>query len=208
MREAVAQIRAAWYGAAAGSVGAGGRQSDRKVAVNCEGLVNKAIREAQQMVEGFKGLGVWGDLRCRAPEGDGAVLQFGYSGQVEADDADGWDDSVAKRLAKKQCLHIEAEQPSLAGQFAMTAGEKPVDLRQHRRSPIKVLELSCASAAPRVLRWVDCDVIAQADLETPMIGLIESTDHMSAQGIEPAVIDDAEALTAHTNDEQPVAGSV
>ena len=60
MRDAVAQIRAAWYGAPAGSVGAGGGSAPRKKAVRCKGLINKAIQEAQQMIDGFKGLGVWG----------------------------------------------------------------------------------------------------------------------------------------------------
>ena len=45
-------IRAAWYGAPAGSEGAG---PQAKAAVNCAGLINKAIAEAQKMVDGFKG---------------------------------------------------------------------------------------------------------------------------------------------------------
>ena len=69
-------------------VGAGGGSAPRTKAVRCKGLINKAIQEAQQMIDGFKGLGVWGDLRCRAPEDGAAVLQFGYSGWEDTDDAD------------------------------------------------------------------------------------------------------------------------
>ena len=78
MRTVVAQIRAAWYGAEAGSVGVGGAGKPAKTGVNCEGLVNKAIAEAQRMVDEFKGNGVWGQL---APDEEAdAWVPFGYSG--------------------------------------------------------------------------------------------------------------------------------
>ena len=41
--------------------------------------------------------------------------------------------------------------------------------------------------------------------EKPSSELIDSTDHLSAADIEtPSIIEDAEAQTADTNDEQPV----
>ena len=68
--------------------------------------------------------------------------------------------------------------------------------------------MDCPDAQPRALRWVDSLVIAEADLEKPVIGvidLIDSTDHLSDLSDAPAaVIDDVEAVTGETNDEQAV----
>eukprot|EP01046_Picozoa_sp_COSAG06_P036497 COSAG06_NODE_4029_length_4643_cov_7.802597_3_plen_159_part_00 len=119
MRTVVAQVRAAWYGAAAGSVGVGGAGKPTKTGVNCKGLVNKAVAEAQRMVDEFKGNGVWGQL---APDEDAnAWVPFGYSGMQPADDADGWDDAVAVRLAKKECEHVATIDLTVAEQLGVTA---------------------------------------------------------------------------------------
>jgi hypothetical protein len=204
MRTVVAQIRAAWYGAEAGSVGVGGAGKPAKTGVNCEGLVNKAIAEAQRMVDEFKGNGVWGQL---APDEEAdAWVPFGYSGMQVDDDADGWDDGVAVRLAKKDCEHVATIDLAVAQQLGVTnPSEAPRELKQHRKSPIKVIEMD--DPGFRKLRWVDVEAIAEADLHQPSSELIDSTDHLSAAGIEtPSVIEDAEAQTAGTNDEQAVHG--
>ena len=199
------KVRAAWYGAAAGSVGVGGAGKPTKTGVNCKGLVNKAVAEAQRMVDEFKGNGVWGQL---APDEDAdAWVPFGYSGMQPADDADGWDDAVAMRLAKKECEHVATIDLTVAEQLGVTAREAPGEVRQHRHSPIKVIQID----EERKLRWVDAQAIVEADLqqvahgEKPSSELIDSTDHLSAADIEtPSIIEDAEAQTADTNDEQPV----
>jgi hypothetical protein len=172
--------------------------------VNCEGLVNKAIAEAQRMVDEFKGNGVWGQL---APDEEAdAWVPFGYSGMQVDDDADGWDDGVAVRLAKKDCEHVATIDLAVAQQLGVTnPSEAPRELKQHRKSPIKVIEMD--DPGFRKLRWVDVEAIAEADLHQPSSELIDSTDHLSAAGIEtPSVIEDAEAQTAGTNDEQAVHG--
>ena len=51
MRTVIAQLRAAWYGAEAGSEGVGGKGKPAKTKVSCSGLVNKAIEEAQFIIE-------------------------------------------------------------------------------------------------------------------------------------------------------------
>ena len=123
MRTVVAQVRAAWYGAVAGSVGVGGAGKPTKTGVNCKGLVNKAVAEAQRMVDEFKGNGVWGQL---APDEDAeAWVPFGYSGMQPDDDADGWDDTVAVRLAKKECEHVATIDLTVAQQLGVTAREAP-----------------------------------------------------------------------------------
>ena len=156
-------------------------------------------------VSEFKGNGVWGQL---APDEDAdAWVPFGYSGMQPADDADGWDDAVAVRLAKKECEHVATIDLTVAEQLGVTAREAPGEVWQHRRSPIKVIQID----EERKLRWVDAQAIVEADLqqvahgEKPSSELIDSTDHLSTADIEtPSIIEDAEAQTADTNDEQPV----
>ena len=185
MRQAIAHIRAAWYGAPAGSEGAG---PQAKAAVNCAGLINKAIAEAQRMVDGFKGQGVWGDLLCRAPDGeDGAPrMQFGYSGWLASDDSGGkLDEGVAARLSKVECQHITAAAPATAAAFSVVAEgvEEPAAIPQHRLPDIAPSE--------QKLRWADTGAIALADLTKapPDAGLIDSTDHLSAVDMLSAILD-------------------
>ena len=80
------------------------RRKPAKTKVSCSGLVNKAIEEAQKMVDGFKGHGVWGELV--PPKDADAYMEFGYSGMLPTDDEDGWDDGVAKRLSGTDCEHV------------------------------------------------------------------------------------------------------
>jgi hypothetical protein len=204
MREAVMQVRASWYGAKAGSVGVAG--GPEKKAVNCNGLIEKAIDEAQKMVDGFKGLGVWGDLRCRDPDGEEPRLQFGFSGQRPDDDADGWDDGLAGRLSTKDCAHISTENAAAAALHGLGAAEQPAPLSQHRRSPVKVIELDNS----RKLRWADVAEIAVADLTKPDLGLVASDDDDrraaseggSAVSMLLAVLEGPEVESESTNDEQ------
>jgi hypothetical protein len=205
MKEAVMQVRAGWYGAKAGSVGAGPSGPEKK-AVDCNGLVEKAIDEAQKMVDGFKGLGVWGDLRCRDPDGEEPRLQFGFSGQRPGDDAAGWDDSLASRMSNKDCAHISVEDADLAAQHGLGAAAEPAPLQQHRRSPVRVIELDNA----RKLRWADVAELAVADLTKPDLGLIDSDDddrHAATEGDNAvsmllAVLEGGEVESESTNDEQ------
>jgi len=204
MRQAVEHIRAAWYGAPAGSEGAG---PNAKAAVNCAGLINKAIVEAQRMVDGFKGQGVWGDLLCRAPDGeDGAPrMQFGYSGRLATDDSGGkLDEGVAARLSKVECQHITAAAPDTAAAFDVAAegAEKQADIRQHR--------LPSIAPGEQKLRWADTGAIAVADLvkAPPDAGLIDSADHLSAVDMLSAILDapnGASSTDTDIDDEAPVA---
>jgi hypothetical protein len=204
MKEAVMQVRAGWYGAEAKSVGVAG--GPRKKAVNCDGLIEKAIDEAQKMVDGFKGLGVWGDLRCRDPDGEEPRLQFGFSGQRPDDDATGWDDELAGRLSKKDCAHISAGNAAAARRHGLEAVEQPAPLQQHRRSPVRVIELDSS----RKLRWADVAEIAVADLTKPDLGLVASDDddhHAASEGggavsMLLAVLEGPEVESESTNDEQ------
>lgn len=201
MRTCIAHLRAGWYGAPSGSVGVGGARKPAKLAVSCSGLINKAIGEAQKMVDSFKGLGVWGQLGKR-PDDAEVWMEFGYSGQQPGDDADGWDDAVAVRLAKKECAHVAATHPALAQQFNLASQEPPAQLQQHRRSPIKVLEYEDGG---RKMRWADASAVAFADMQHGGSQLIDPADHLSAATMpSDAAVDDAEAQTADTNDEQQV----
>ena len=202
MRTAIAHLRAGWYGAPAGSVGVGGAGKPAKSKVSCRGLINKAIGEAQKMVDSFNGLGVWGQLGQR-PASAEVWMEFGYSGKEDGDDADGWDDAVAVRLAKKDCEHVAAVNPAVAEQFKLASREPPAALKQHRKSPIKILEY--VEDVGRKMRWADAAAVAIADLQQGGSQLIDPTDHLSATTMpDDAVVEDDEAETADTNDEQQV----
>ena len=54
----------------------------------------------------------------------------------------------------------------------------------------------------RKMRWADASTIAFADLQHGGSQLIDPTDHLSA--MPDAAVEDAEAQTADTNDEQPM----
>ena len=190
MRAVVAQLRAAWYGApATDTEGVGANRREPKEAVNCAGLIDKSVAEAQKMVDGFKGVGVWGSLAGDLPSDEQpAVLTFGYSGQLASDDANGWDDGVAERLKSTECEHIQNVLPDVAQRHNMVPGEQPAPPQQHRRAAITA-ETADAAAAPRPLRWVNPDALAEADIESPKDKLIDTEDHQSAAEIteEPAV---------------------
>lgn len=117
----------------------------------------------------------------RRPVEDEPRLQFGFSGKLPADDANGWDDAVATRLAAAaECKHIEKVLPAVAAQFAMKEGAvSAADLPQHRRPAVR-------ADAERKLRRIDCGAIAVADLEkpdfTPEEKRIDSTDIVSESG--------------------------
>ncbi len=123
------------------------------------------------------------------------------SGTRGGDDADGWDDTVAVRLAQKDCEHVAAVKPELAQQFDLASCSAPSPPKQDRRSPIKVLEYEDGG---RKMRWVDASAVAYADLQHGGSKLIDPSDHLSTTTMPDDAIEDGEAQTADTNDEQPV----
>jgi aminoglycoside phosphotransferase len=63
--------------------------------------------------------------------------------------------------------------PEVAKQFGVSSAEAPArEIKQHRQSPVKVIELEA-----RKLRWVDADAVTSADA---IFELIDSADHLSA----------------------------
>eukprot|EP01043_Picozoa_sp_COSAG02_P028897 COSAG02_NODE_1774_length_10973_cov_18.317914_1_plen_113_part_00 len=77
----------------------------------------------------------------------------------------------------------------------------PAALKQHHKSPIKVLEYEDGG---RKMRWVDVTVVAYADLQQGGSQLIDPTDHLSTKTLPDAAVEDEEAQTTDTNDEQHV----
>jgi len=64
-------------------------------------------------------------------------------------------------------------QPEVAKQFGVSSAEAPArEIKQHRRSPVKVIELD-----DRKLRRVDADAVTSAEASSE---LIDSADHLSA----------------------------
>ena len=88
----------------------------------------------------------------------------------------------------------------------MEAVEQPAPLQQHRRSPVRVIELDNS----RKLRWADVAEIAVADLTKPDLGLVASDDddhHAASEGggavsMLLAVLEGPEVESESTNDEQ------
>jgi hypothetical protein len=113
----------------------------------------------------------------------------------------GWDDAVAVRLANTTCEHVAAVKPEVAEEFKLASRSPPAALKQHRKSPIKVLEYEDVG---RKMRWVDVTVVAYADLQQGGSQLIDPTDHLSTKTLPDAAVEDEEAQTTSTNDEQPV----
>jgi hypothetical protein len=145
LRQAVAQLRAGWYGCDANAPhNATGITGHAKVAINCSshgtGLVHHAIKEAQGMVDGFGGWGVWGSL-LDAP----GKAPFAWSGTTG------------------ECEHVLDSDPIAAVELGFSDGlygAGPAPVRQHRLDPVPL-------APGRKLKWMDLDALARADLERP-----------------------------------------